>query len=222
MKKLIALCVATVLSVAAAATADAGRFGVKGGVNVTNLNLEDVESIGALGYSAGLTWQCDLPLGFSLQPELLYHVNATKFEQIESQLNQGSLRLPVNVQWGLRFADRNIRVFAQATPFIGYVLNADVQSTVSPDLGFEIPAEYQGLYDQLVGVAETKNRLSYGAGIGAGIQLWALQITAQYVWDFGSIANVDDASWDDFDESNFGGCNITVALMFGGKGKRNR
>lgn len=220
MKKFIALFVVALLSVMAAADADAGRFGVKGGVNVTSLNLDDIESVGALGYSAGLTWQWDLPLGFSLQPELLYHVNATKFEQIESQLDQGSLRLPVNVQWGLRFADRNIRVFAQATPFVGYVLNANVRSTVSPELGFEIPSEYQGLYDQVVGVSETKNRLSYGAGVGAGIQLWALQITAQYVWDFGSISNVENASWDDFNDSNFSGCNITVALMFGGK--RNR
>lgn len=220
MKKLLALCVVAGLSVAAAATAYAGRFGLKGGVNVTSLDLHDVESVGALGYSAGLTWQWDLPLGFSLQPELMYHVNATKFEQIESQLSQGSLRLPVNVQWGLRFVDRNIRLFAQASPFVGYVLNTDVQSTVSPDLGFEIPSEYHDLYNRLVGVSEKKRRLYYGAGIGAGIQLWAFQITAQYVWDFGSIANVENASWNDFNDSNFGGCNITLALMFGGKSNR--
>lgn len=220
MKKLIALCVLVAMSAAAATTADAGRFGIKGGVNVTNLNVENFESIGALGYSAGLTWQWDLPLGFSLQPELLYHVNATKFEQIQSQLKQGSLRLPVNIQWGLRFANRNVRIFAQASPFIGYVLNTDVQST-APDLGFEIPSQCQDYYNQLMGVSNAKNNLTYGAGAGVGVQLWCFQVTAQYVWNFGSLANLQEASWDDFNDTNFGGYNVTLALMFGGK-KKNK
>lgn len=224
MKKLIALFAVVLMTAVAATTADAGRFGIKGGVNVTNLDVEHMETIGALGYSAGLTWQWDLPLGFALQPELLYHVNATKFEQVESQLSQGSIRLPINVQWGLRLADRNIRVFAQASPFVGYVVNSDVKSTTgSSNLGSLVPDEYKDYYSQLVGIAESKNNFTYGAGLGVGVQLWALQLTAQYTWNFGSIANLENATFDDikagFNDSNFGGYTVTLAIMFGGKKK---
>lgn len=225
MKKLIALFAVVLMTAVAATTADAGRFGIKGGVNVTNLDVEHMETIGALGYSAGLTWQWDLPLGFALQPEILYHVNATKFEQIEQQLSQGSIRVPINVQWGLRFADRNVRVFAQASPFVGYVVNSNLTSTSgsSSNISSMIPDQYKDYYNQLVGVSEAKNNLTYGAGLGVGIQLWALQLTAQYNWNFGSIANLEGATFEDikadFNDSNFGGYTVTLAIMFGGKKK---
>ena len=61
------------------------------------------------------------------------------------------------------------------------------------------------------------NRFSYGAGLGVGIQLWALQVTAQYTWNFGQLANFRDTSLSDFNDKNFGGYVITAALMFGKK-----
>ncbi|MBQ8422204.1 MAG: outer membrane beta-barrel protein [Bacteroidales bacterium] len=219
MKKLIALCVVAVLSVAAATTADAGRFGIKGGINVTSLDVENMESIGALGYSAGITWQWNLPLWFAIQPDLMYHVKATNLDAIGSQLSLGTVELTPNIQWGPRFANKNVRIFAQASPFIGYAVSKDVTAgtagTISPEI--------QEILDQygVKGDWTAANRFTYGCGAGVGIQLWALQVTAQYVWNFGSLTNLSGASWDDFNDSNFGGYNVTVALMFGGK-KKNK
>ena len=221
MKKLIALFAVVLVTAAAATTADAGRFGIKGGVNVTSLDFQTGITPGALGYQAGITWQMDLPLGFTIQPDILYHVKATKLDQVESQLGFGYVEVPINLQWGLRFADRNIRVFAQASPFVGYAVTQTGDSdSVLGDL-----SKYEDLLGQ-AGINKSDidkwagvNRVSYGAGLGVGIQLWALQLTAQYNWNFGSLMNLEDASWDDFNESNFGGYTVSLAIMFGGKKK---
>ena len=215
MKKLIAISAAILMAALLATDADAKRFGIKAGVNVTDLNVENVESVGALGYQAGISWQFDLPLGFAIQPDILYHVKATKFDQVESQLGFGYVEVPVNIQWGLRFADRKIRVFAQASPFVGYAISqtGDIPS---------IFGDAADLLDKVgVNTAEIDkwanvNRFSYGAGLGAGIQLGFIQLTAQYNWNFGN--SFKGETFEElFNKSNFGGYTVSLAFMFGGK-----
>lgn len=217
MKKLITLCVVVLVSAATAFNANAGRFGVKAGVNVTNLNMDNIESIGALGYSAGITWQWNLPLWLAIQPDLMYHVKATNLDQVGSQLSLGTVEFCPNVQWGPRFANKNIRVFAQASPFVGYAVSKDVTE------GAGVSDEIKDIMNQygVAGTWDNVNRFSYGCGLGVGVQLWALQITAQYVWNFGSLTNISDVSVESFNDTNFGGYNVTLALMFGGK-KKNK
>lgn len=218
MKKLIALFVVAAVSFAAATTLDARRFGIKGGVNVANLETEAGFNT-TLGYQAGLAYQLDLPLGFSIQPELMYHVKAAKFEDIESQLDFGFVEIPVNIQWGLRFSNRNIRVFAQASPFIGYAVYMpddtnseldkykDLLGSVGVDTGALDAAGEVGKWTNV-------NRFSYGCGLGVGVQLWAFQLTAQYVWNFGSLEQKPSAEL--FNDNNFGGCVISLGILFGG------
>lgn len=216
MKKLIAAIAVLMIVSAAATNVEAKRFGVKGGVNVTDLNFENGRTPGALGYQLGLTWQRDLPLGLSIQPELLYHVKATSFDQIESQLGLGYVEVPVNVQWGLRFANKKIRAFAQASPFVGYAI-----AQTGNETGESIFGEYKDLAE-LVGIETDKwdgiNRLSYGAGLGAGVQFGILQITAQYNWNFGSILDLKDTDWeqikDKFNEDNHSGYTISLGILF--------
>ena len=216
MKKLIAAIAVLMIVSAAATNVEAKRFGVKGGVNVTDLNFENGRTPGALGYQLGLTWQHDLPLGLSIQPELLYHVKATNFDQIESQLGLGYVEVPVNVQWGLRFANKKIRAFAQASPFVGYAI-----AQTGIDAGESILGDYKDLAD-FVGVDISRwdgiNRFSYGAGLGAGVQFGILQITAQYNWNFGSILDLKDTDWDQikdkFNEENHSGYTISLGILF--------
>ncbi len=221
MKKLIVLCVVATLSIASAFNADASRFGVKAGINVADIKSEAAINT-ALGYQAGIAWQFDLPVGFSIQPELLYHVKASSFDQLKSQINFGYVELPVNIQWGFRFFDRKLRLFAQASPFIGYAVHMDNETESA-----------LGKYDELLGnlgvdtgALDTAdkvskwtniNRFSYGCGLGLGLQWRALQLTAQYVWNFGSLANDQKLSAELFNDQNFGGCVISLGILFGGK-----
>lgn len=221
MKKLVSLCFAVVLSVATAINADAGRFGIKAGMNVSKLDVENIESMGALGYSAGITWQWNLPLWLAIQPDLLYHVKATNLDEAGSKLSMGTVEFCPNIQWGPRFANKNIRLFAQASPFIGYAVSKNLTEGLN-DSATTLPDEVQSMLDQygVKGSWEGINRLSYGCGLGVGVQLWALQVTAQYVWNFGNISTISDVSAESFNEGNFGGYNVTLALMFGGKKKK--
>jgi hypothetical protein len=210
MRKLIAICVVTVLSLVLASTADAGRFGVKAGTNVTSMDFK-AGFPPVLGYSAGLTWQWNLPLGFAIQPDLLYHVKASRLSEINSEtFGLGYVELPVNIQWGLNFAQQNIRVFAQASPFIGYAVtqsgDADPFRTGNGQVDEVLSSS--GL-DKWTNI----NRFSYGAGLGLGVQLWRLQITAQYTWNLGQLINIAETSLSDFNDKNFGGYVISVALM---------
>lgn len=218
MKKLVSIFAAIILAAVLSTNADAKRFGIKAGVNVSDLNVENMDAVSALGYQAGISWQFDLPLGFAIQPDILYHVKATKFDQIESQLGFGYVEVPVNIQWGLRFADRKVRIFAQASPFVGYAVTqtgetesilggeyADILGKVGVDTGD---------FDKWANV----NRFSYGAGLGAGVQFGFLQLTAQYNWNFGNSLKGED--FDSlFNKSNFGGYTVSLAFMFGGKRK---
>ena len=214
MKKLVAICAIAILSMAFSYTADAGRFGVKAGVNVTNLDLKaGIPPV--LGYSAGLTWQWNLPLGFAIQPDLLYHVKASRLSEINAEtFGMGYVELPVNVQWGLRFAQDNVRVFAQASPFIGYAVTQSGEiSPVKTGNGVVDGVLSSSGLDKWANI----NRFSYGAGLGLGVQLWALQITAQYTWNLGQLVNIKDTTLGDFNDKNFGGYVVTVALMLGKK-----
>ena len=214
MRKFIAICVVTVLSLVFASTADAGRFGVKAGANVTSMDFRaGVPPV--LGYSAGLTWQWNLPLGFAIQPDLLYHVKASRLSEITADtFGLGYVELPVNIQWGLRFAQQNIRVFAQASPFIGYAVtqSVDIAPVSRGDEIIDGVLSSSGL-DKWANI----NRFSYGAGLGLGVQLWALQITAQYTWNLGQLVNIRDTQLSDFNDRNFGGYVVSVALMLGKK-----
>ena len=200
MRKLFALCCATLMMFATCEFANAKGFGFKAGVTVSSLDFGNGLP-GALGYSAGLTYQIDLPAGFAIQPDLIYNVKATRLQDLNTkQLSMGYVELPINLQWGLRFANRNIRIFGQASPFIGYAVS---QAGNLPE--GEPAGDWYGI-----------NRFSYGAGAGLGVQLWALQLTAQYNWNLGSLSNLQNTKWSDFNDANFGGYVVTLAVMFGG------
>lgn len=214
MKKLIALCSVLMLMCVSAHTADARKFGVKAGANVTSLDFKSGMPP-TLGYMAGITWQFDLPLGFSIQPDLLYHVKASRISEItKDTFGLGYIEVPVNVQWGLNLANRKIRVFTQASPFLGYAVTQT--GSVNPyRTGNEVAdamLESSGL-DKWTNI----NRFSYGAGFGFGVQLWGLQLTAQYIWNFGKLSTLKDLSISKFNDTNFGGYNVTLAVMFGKK-----
>ena len=189
MKRYLALFACAILAIVMSTPAAAGRFGVKGGMNLSNT---DFKNAAVTGYEVGATRQFDLPLWFSIQPDLLYSVPGTNIDEIREMAGLGYVKFPVNVQWGPRLMNKNIRVFAQASPFIRYA--------VSKNAGLE---------------GGDINRFDYGAGLGVGVQLWFFQLTAQYNWNIGMLNDIKNTSIDDFDKSKVNGATIGIAFMFG-------
>ena len=179
-------------------------WGVTGGMNFNTSKFKEVNVKAKAGWNAGLTCLVDLPLGFSLQPSLIYtQKNANVTESIAQ--NMGYVELPVSVQWGpdlLLF-----RPFVDFSPYLGYAVS---NKTYVADNIVVSDERWLG-----------KERFEYGLGIGGGINVWKLQVIARYNWNFGSIYNVE--GWDDIknhfsdlkaDNEHFGGLTLSLALLF--------
>lgn len=189
------------------------RFGVMGGINFSTSNVKDINKGTMTQWHAGITYKLDLPLGFSLQPSLLYNVKGAKVgaEQTRFDLSMGYLELPVSIQWGpdlLLF-----RPFLDVTPYVGYALNNKVSGVVESKNDWKNVA---------------LNRLEYGLGLGIGLEIWRFQVIGRYNWNFGSLYDVkavtdqvqgasDTAGLvkDVFSKNNFGGITLSVAFLFG-------
>lgn len=204
MKRILTVVLAALMLTGISASAQA-KWGVTAGLNFNTSKFSEVDVKARTGWSVGGTCLVDLPLGFSVQPSLLYH---QKGANITNELSQsmGFLELPVSVQWG---PDLLIfRPFLDVTPYVGYALSNKFSASVA---GIDLSDEgWKG-----------KERFEYGLGLGAGVNVWKLQFIARYNWNFGSLYNVD--GWDDIKpylkdlnskSENFGGVTLSLAFLF--------
>ena len=201
MKRLFATVVAALALCCISASAQA-KWGVTAGLNFNTSKFSEIDVKAKTGWSAGATCLVDLPLGFSIQPSLLYHQKGANITNEIAQ-NMGFIELPVSVQWGPDLLV--FRPFLDVTPYIGYALSNEVTTSLA-DFKF---SSWQG-----------KERFEYGLGIGAGINVWKLQLIARYNWNFGSLYNVE--GWDDIkselkglsaENENFGGVTLSLAFL---------
>ena len=209
----IALCVMTFWS---SQTLRAGDFGVVAGASFTG--IKDLSPELATGYHAGLTYKFHLPLGFAVQPSVLYHMKTSLVQDAISDVTafdykMGYLEVPVSLQWGpdlLLF-----RPFLDVTPFVGYALNNQAS-------GVKLQGEFMS---KVQNKWEGVNRLEYGLGLGAGLEVWKLQLVCRYKWNFGELFRADGTAAD-FNEmvgiakdsvkngNNFGGVTLSLAFLF--------
>ena len=179
-------------------------WGVTGGMNFNTSKFKEVSVEAKPGWNAGLTFLFDLPLGFSIQPSLIYTQKTTNVTESIAQ-NMGYMELPVSVQWG-----PDLLLFR---PFVGF----------SPNIGYAV--SNKTYISDNISISDDrwkgKERFEYGLGIGGGINVWKLQVIARYNWNFGSIYNVD--GWSDIkdhfsdlkaDNEHFGGLTLSLALLF--------
>ena len=198
MKRLLVVIAAVLVAMSASAQ---GRFGVTAGMNFNAASIDGIKTESKAGWSAGVTYAVNLPLGFSIQPSLVYtQKNASLVAQdfgflddvVASDLVQsvGSLILPVSVQWGPDLIVA--RPFFDVTPYVGYSLSNKLKGEASG----------------LSGVIDGKNSLEYGLGIGAGLDVWRLQAIVRYNWNFGTMGILKTDSLD------YGGLSVSVAFFF--------
>ena len=209
----IALCVMTFWG---SHTSEARGFGVTGGASFTG--IKELSSGMTTGYHAGITYKFDLPLGFAIQPSVLYHMKGSVVEDAYENgtsldLKTGYVEVPLSFQWGPDLI--LFRPFLDVTPFVGYGLNNSISG-----------------YSQVLQAIKTSdnqwegmNRLEYGMGLGIGIDVWKLQVIGRYNWNFGPLfdaqgnlpsgdsvlANVKSSV---FGGNNYGGMTLSVAIIF--------
>ncbi|MFA5326141.1 MAG: porin family protein [Bacteroidales bacterium] len=204
MKKVVVFIIALTLFMGFNVNSNAQGFIIKGGLSYANMGTQfenyDVKSY--TGYHFGVGVQTGSLLGFSLQPELLYNVSGSKIGENIDWV-QGYLQLPVNIQWGI---DLMIcKPYIQVSPFVGYCLSNTLSGTgISTDTN---------LLDY---ISDNSDRFDYGVGIGAGLELWKLQVSAKYIWNFGNVTD-----WNEFENNlgnittdNAGAVEVSIAIKF--------
>jgi hypothetical protein len=133
MKKM--LIVAVVCSLPFFAQAQEFHGGVKGGLNLTNLYIDDVSDEHArLGFHAGVYGQLELGDAFAIQPEILYSSKGTKAEYDivgldgENKFKLNYLDVPVLAVFKI---GESFEI--HAGPYVGFLLNSKVST--DGDLG---------------------------------------------------------------------------------------
>ena len=203
MKRLLLSLLIAVVSMLCADNMSAQRgFGIIGGATFSSADFKKINSSTLTQYHAGITYKAKLPLGFSIQPSLIYQVKGARAEaaMLDLSASVGYLELPVSVQWGPDLI--LFRPFLDVTPFVGYGLN-----------------NYFGL-GGANGVSNTwegLNRWEYGVGTGIGLDVWKFQVIARYNWNLGSLwksTSMLEVAQIFKDGTNFGGVTLSVAFIF--------
>jgi len=198
MKKYTLLLILVLFS--ATASLSQVRFGVKGGLGFANISnvSSDLDNTwnNQTGYHFGLALQLKVPfVGLAIQPELLYSTVKSNLENDPgNQVSIDYLTLPIDLQLG---ADLLIfRPFIIASPFVSYVLQNNTRLEDQP-------------FDDI-------NRFDYGIGLGAGIDIWKIQIVGKYNWGLGKLQTAE-SNWDQaetYKNATLQGFQLSVAILF--------
>jgi hypothetical protein len=181
------------------------QFGIKGGLNFNSLediNLKGVKDFdigNSTGFNVGILYKTKIPLvGLTIQPELIYsqtnssiNTEIAGLSNLNGDLKIGTLMLPVGLQWGIDLM--LFRPFIQAVPYIGYTVNTQNKIT---NLNWNV------------------DKFKYGVGLGAGLDIWKLQISGRYNWDLGDVAEFEWKGVDTFKGGKNKGFELSLAIMF--------
>lgn len=149
------------------------KFGIKGGVNLTNMFVKDVSDENMkVGFNAGFFAKLPVTRGFSIQPELLYTSKGAKetYNNIiqgegEYRFNLNYIELPVLAVINVA---KNFNI--HAGPYVSYLAAANIKNLHDDHSQDEI-AELD---------ADNFNRIDYGLVGGLGIDISNFTIGARY------------------------------------------
>ena len=125
MKMILSVALATILFTATA-TAQNVNIGIKGGLNIANLNDDNGTKYDSkLGFNVGLLGHIHLAPQLALQPEIMYSLQGAKYtvSNVETNINLGYINIPLNVQY---MFDNGFRL--QAGPQVGFLMNAKAET----------------------------------------------------------------------------------------------
>ena len=161
------------------------KVGVKGGLNLTNMYVDDVEDENMkAGFNLGLFAKLPVTNGFSIQPELLYSVKGSKLTydlgilgSNEYRFNLNYVEVPVLAVINL---SKNFNVHAGG--YAAYLAQANIKREVD-----------DGPNDQIANLNEDNfNRFDYGLVGGLGVDVNAVTIGARYNYGLREVGKADN------------------------------
>lgn len=174
------LAVAAIFGLSTFATAQDATFGVKGGVNFSNIvgnDKEDIDDENILtSFQVGVFTQVGLSETFYIQPELLYSRKGAELDLGafgDTRLNLDYLELPI--MFRVQILET---INLEAGPYAAYLLNSKITNDNLED-SFNIDTD-------------NFRKLDYGFALGAGFDLEVLEIGARYSYGLTSIIENSD------------------------------
>lgn len=147
------------------------KFGLKGGLNVTNmsLNSEVFDADTQTGFFIGPTVKFTLPIvGLGIDASALYDQRDAKITvedngaSVESKIKNQSINIPINLRYG-----------------VGLGSTASVYLFAGPQFGFNVGDKNQSLFKDMGEWRLKSSTFSVNVGLGAML-LSHLQISANY------------------------------------------
>ena len=168
MKKLFTLIVLVAATCFAIPASAQLKFGVKGGLNITDMSLSsDVfETSNRTGFFIGPTVKFTLPIvGLGIDASALYDQRESELTNADNEvtkIKQQAINIPINLRYD-----------------IGLGSLAAVYLAAGPQFGFNVGDKNQTLFDD---VADWKlNSSNFSVNVGAGVMLLShLQVGANY------------------------------------------
>ncbi|WP_185152539.1 porin family protein [Fulvivirga aurantia] len=186
MKKVTYLCLALVVLLVASnkSTAQKARGGIKGGLNLSTLYLDDVEDENVrAGFHAGFYTQLMLAPSFAIQPELNFSTKGSSADynfagfRGESKFNLSYLDVPVLATFKLG-DDVDIHI----GPYVGYLVGVNTSS--EGDFGDSRTELDRDDYE----------KWDYGISGGMALNFNPMSIGVRYNYGLNEIADSDDAA----------------------------
>jgi hypothetical protein len=163
----------------------APKVGIKGGVNFTNLYVNDVEDENMkLGFNLGLFAKMPITPGFSIQPEILYSVKGSKITYDLGILGSNEYRFNLNYVEVPVLAVINVakNFNLHAGGYAAYLAQANIkrENDDAPN-------------DQIADLNEDNfNRFDYGLVGGIGLDIENVTIGARYNYGLREVGKADN------------------------------
>ena len=129
---IITILVSATLLVGGTANAQEKKFGVKGGLNLSNLSLEDNDDSNLrTGFHVGIWGAFPIATNLSVQPELQYSSDGTRWLQESSEYSADAslkldyIELPVSLVYNLA---RDVDFYLG--PYVAFLANASSEATL--------------------------------------------------------------------------------------------
>src|SRR5574344_302853 len=178
VKVLLIIAIAMISSTAANAQID---FGVKGGLNVTNMSIDSkvLDASNRTGFFIGPTVKFTLPIvGIGLDASALYDQREGKLElngvgsSSKQNVKQQQIAIPINLRYGFGLGDM-----------------ASIYFFAGPQFAFAIGNKDQSIYNDIASWTLKDSNFSINLGIGTML-VNHLQISANYNIACGTTAEV--------------------------------
>jgi hypothetical protein len=183
------------------------KFGIKGGLNLTNMYVKDISDENMkVGWNAGFFAKLPVTRGFSIQPELLYTSKGAKetYDNFiegrgEYRFNLNYIELPLLAVFNVA-KNFNIHV----GPYASYLVGANIKDLKD-----------DGTINNITDLdAENFNRFDWGVAGGFGIDISNFTLGARYNYGFREIGKSGSLSGQLTKDSKNSAISLYIGLGF--------